>query len=278
MSFSVESILSLLIFCSPLLLASTGALISERSGHSAIFMEGIINAGAFACFAFTHATSSRIAGAVLALVFVTVLFRIIFRAVLSSNSNEFIVYLALNLLSGALISLFSFVIFKSRGVLQQTLENQNIFVIRLVTAAAAYSISALLVTFLHATDTGLQLRITGTDKALLKIQKVDTTRLELMALTIAAFCGCACGCVLTNRLEAFVPNIASGTGWLALAAVFLGKKNTALTIVAVFIFSIAQFAATNIQNFTTFQAVPSSLLLALPYLIALVCISIRSKS
>ena len=47
----------------------------------------------------------------------------------------------------------------------------------------------------------------------------------------------------------FVPNLASGKGWLALAAVFMGRKKLGKISVFTIIFCVIEYAAVLIQNY-----------------------------
>ena len=130
---------------------------------------------------------------------------------------------------------------------------------------------------LKTSKIGLYIRITGTNPDVLQAKGVNVALLRIASWSIAAFFASLTGIILSLRLSSFVPNIASGIGWTALAAVFLGKKNTATVIVAVCIFAIAQYGANNLQNISTLQAIPSFILLALPYFTALFLILIAPQ-
>jgi len=67
-----------------------------------------------------------------------------------------------------------------------------------------------------------------------------------------------------------VPNISSGRGWLALAAVFLGRRTGWGTVSAVIVLCAAEYFAANLQN--VFQNIASPLLIALPYIASLALI------
>ncbi len=262
----------------PLLLASFGALASEYAGRMAIFMEGAINLGAFLCFAFSVLTGSVTAGVILSLAFCTAIFALLSRIIEKNSFNPFIISLAINLLCSGLISFLSVMIFGTRGVLTHPTFFLDAATVRLVSTITGCAMVLISVIILFTTKQGLYLRITASDDDVLEKRGINTQNIRIASWGIAAFFAAAAGCVFALRLNSFVPGIASGTGWIALAAVFLGKKNTAAVIGAVFLFTGAQFAASNLQNFTSFVAVPSSILLALPYAVALVCILFSKRS
>ena len=109
---------------------------------------------------------------------------------------------------------------------------------------------------------------------MLEAQGIRPARYRSLAWILAAADGAFCGCVLAIRLSSFVPGVSSGRGWTALAAVFLARKKTNALIPAVFVFALAEWLSSNIQNYSIFSGVPSSVLLALPYLLSLALIAL----
>jgi ABC-type uncharacterized transport system permease subunit len=268
-------ILNSIIFSAPLLLASSGALISEYTGRMALFLDGIINLGAFLCFFFTIKTGSLFSGCVATIICCIVLLLPISRLVEHFKADSFLASLALNLFTNAVVSLFSSFAFRTRGVLTSPLFTFSSFSVRIWTTAAAIISSVLLIIWLKYSRQGLYLRITGSDSDVLKSRGVNASWYRTASWCIAAAYGAGAGCILSIRLSSFVPNISSGRGWIALAAVFLGKKKTAAVITAVFIFSLAEYLADNIQN--RFPGIPSFFLISLPYFIALLLILVEPQ-
>lgn len=124
---------------------------------------------------------------------------------------------------------------------------------------------------------GLYIRISGSDANVLRAKGIDVPAVRITAWIFAAAFGAVSGCILSLKISSFVPNIASGTGWTALAAVFLGKKNTAAIIAAVLVFAASQYGANNLQNAAIFKSIPPAFLLSLPYLSALLLILLVPK-
>ena len=126
------------------------------------------------------------------------------------------------------------------------------------------------VVFLKYSRDGLYLRVTGSDADVLKAKGVNPENLRSLSWCLAALYAALAGILLTLRLSSFVPNISSGRGWMALAAVFLGKKKPLRIVAAVIIFCLADIFSANIQNYIT--GIPTSLLISLPYLVSLLLI------
>ena len=256
----------------PLLLASTGALVSEYSGAMAIFLDGLITLSAFFCFAFTIWTKSFLLGIFLA-IFAGLSFTALMALLIEKlNANRFLAALALNLIYASLSTTFSSIFFGTRGVL-----TNHAFVFmpekaRLITNFFAYLVFLCIYLLLKHTKTGLYIRICGSDPQVLHAKGINIFKIRLYAWIIAAALGSCAGCFMSIRLSSFVPNISSGTGWTALAAVFLAKKNTAAIAGAVLAFSLTQYGANNLQNIEAFKSLPPSFLLSLPYISALLLI------
>lgn len=262
-------ILSILSIAAPLLLITTGALISEYAGRLAMFLEHCINLGAFLCYAFTLATGNLALGMVLSVAVCMMTVAALEKTASHFGANMFLVSLAMNLLFASLTSLLAAVFFNNRGVLTSELFHYDAPFMRLATSLIAYAVVLALITMLKSTTTGLALRVTGSSSDVLLSRGMNPALYRALSWLIASGCGALAGGLYTARLSAFVPGLAAGRGWTALAAVFLGRKRPVITIFAVLVFAVAEYASTSIQNIPGFASIPPSLLLALPYLVAL---------
>ena len=191
----------------PLLLASTGALVSEYSGAMAIFLDGLITLSAFFCFAFTIWTKSFLLGIFLA-IFAGLSFTALMALLIEKlNANRFLAALALNLIYASLSTTFSSIFFGTRGVL----TNQAFVFMpekaRLITNFFAYLVFLCIYLLLKHTKTGLYIRICGSDPQVLHAKGINIFKIRLYAWIIAAALGSCAGCIMSIRLSSFVPNI-----------------------------------------------------------------------
>ena len=270
----MNAVLSVLNIAAPLLIVTVGALISEYAGRMAMFLEYMINLGAFLCYAFALVTGNVVMAAALSVLCCSLLVLALEKAASRFKANMFLVSLAMNMLFGAGVSLLSSACFGTRGVLFSPDFKFDPVTARTATSVVCYVLALVQMAFLLLTSPGLALRITGSDADMLEAQGIRTAGYRSLAWVLAAADGAVCGCVLTVRLSSFVPGVSSGRGWTALAAVFLARKNTAALVPAVFVFALADWLSSNIQNYGAFHSVPSSILLALPYLLSLTLIAI----
>lgn len=262
--------LQILSFSCPLLLCSIGALFSEFAGSLALFLDGLVTLSSFLTFAFAVKTNSVAAGFLLSLISCLFIIFLFSFAVEKWHANKFIASLALNLLFSAVTTMLSSLIFKTRSVLSSENFYFDQTTVRYFSIILTFLFLGGAVLFLRRTKTGLYIRITGSDSDVLKAKGVSPSLMRILAWEFSALFANLAGSLLTLRLCCFVPNISSGRGWMALAAVFVGKKKPLRTIIAVVIFCAADFLATNIQN--VLPQIPSSFLISFPYLVVLLLI------
>lgn len=257
----------------PLILCSLGALYSEFAGVLALFLEGMICLSGFLFFLFSTLTQNVVLGFILTIISGSFITFLISLAIEKFKANYFIAGTAANLLFASIISCLSSIFFKTRGVLSSPLFSFNIVNVKFFIVILSVIVFVLGIIFLYKTRNGLYLRITGDSAEVLLAKGCSPVKYRILAWNIATFYGCISGCFLVLRIGSFVPNIASGRGWMALAAVFLGKKKYWKIITSVLIFCATDYLSSNIQNYT--QAIPQSLLLALPYIICIILIFIK---
>ncbi|MBQ2601305.1 MAG: ABC transporter permease [Treponema sp.] len=268
----MNAFISIINIMAPLLLITVGALISEYAGRLAMFMECIISLGGFLCYCFTIATKNAFLGVLISTLISTGLTVGIERISTRLKANMFLSSLSMNMIFAALTTLLSSVIFGTRGVLYSEGFSFPQTSTRTVTSIICFAVSALLIAFLKLTGPGLKLRITGSDPDVLESRGVSPDRYRCISWILAAACGSLAGGFYTLRLSSYVPGMSGGRGWTALAAVFLGRKHPAFVVVAVTVFAAADFASSNIQNIPGLSSLPSSILLALPYIVSIILI------
>ena len=129
-----------------------------------------------------------------------------------------------------------------------------------------FAVALCFILVILKTPWGLAVRICGTQKEVVHAAGVKAESLQCKSWIVAsAFAGLA-GSILAVRLQSFVPNISSGKGWIALAVVFLGRKNPFGVVLATLLFAAAEYAANRLQGL---NVIKPSVLLAMPYIVAL---------
>ena len=256
----------------PLALSAFGALISEKAGVLNISLEGCMIAGAFTAAALAvmgvpigiALTTAALAGSVLGLLLAFVHLKL--------GSNLFIAGLGINLLAPALANLISGTIWGHKGVLRITPDP----------AAGFWNIlpwfilpmALILAGFLKKTAAGRALCAAGESAGseghpfggFLAERGYSRNKIQTAALAVSSAAAAFSGAILVFRIHAYVPGMSSGRGWIALVLVWLGFRRPLGIALASYLFAILILLSNRAQGLATESA---SLLLSLPYLIAL---------
>lgn len=273
----------------PVLLAAIGGMMTELAGMLNIALEGLILTGAFFSVVFAAYTGSLAAGLVMG-VAASMLAAFIYGFItLKLKANIFITGLAVNLLAVGVTTIISFHFFGTKGVLSfaelprlpvfnagfmngipvigDILFGHNILVYAgwLIVLAAWFTV--------YKTPYGFRLRGTGSNASAMKAIGLKPSTYKISAVVISGLtCGLA-GAVLTLNLGAYVPNISSGRGWIALVVIYLGAKNPYGIFLAAFLFGLAESFSNYAQGFLD---IPADFILAFPYLITVAAMIIMS--
>jgi ABC-type uncharacterized transport system permease subunit len=261
----------ILSMSAPLLYATLGALVTDHAGVLAVFLDGAITFSAFVCVAVASATGSPALGVLAAAASSVLLLALIARFDETTGANPFITGLAFNLLAAGLTSWLSVVIFGTRGVVAlpgtvlPAAHGEMPF--GALFAVLPFAAAIALAFVLRRTTFGLALRATGSDPDFLAVRGLKPTRYRIASWGLAALFAAAAGSTLALGLGAWVPNISAGRGWTALAACYLGNRDPIACIGACLLFSLAEYLSNALQGT---GAVPATLILGFPYVLALV--------
>lgn len=273
----------------PLLLAALGGLFAELSGLLNIALEGLMLCGAFFAVLFAAYTESLLLGALLGALSALALSALLAFVTLRLRANPFIAGLAVNLFAAGFTVSLAYRLFGTRGVitfpalqrlptlslkwlnqipiLREIANNHSYFVY------AGWLLVALSSYVLYRTPFGIRLRATGLHEEAVLSLGIRVERYRFNALLISGFFAGLGGAFLTLNLRAFVPNISAGKGWIALVVIFLGQKRPRGILLAAFVIALAEAFSNYAQGA---WKVPADLILALPYLFALVALVLFS--
>ncbi len=134
----------------------------------------------------------------------------------------------------------------------------------------------VLLLLLDRTRWGLRLKAAGEAPEALDAAGVSVRRVRTLAVvagtTLGALGGVTIG--LTSASGGFVPSMSAGVGYIALAVVILVRWHPVLGLMAALVFGLLQALQYQSQTFTWLAALPSELVLALPYLAAIVVVAL----
>lgn len=273
----------------PLLLASMGGLFTELSGMLNIALEGLMLMGAFASIVFTHFTGNMVLGIALGVLASMSLAAILGAVTLHLKSNVFITALAANLFASGLTVVLSFKLFGNKGVvvfneiarlprldipaLAKIPVFGDIFIGHNIFVYLSWVLLALCAWVLYRTPFGFRLRATGIHEQAMVSLGMRPSRYRFIAFLFSGFTCALGGAMLTLNLGAFVPNITSGKGWIALVVIFLGQKKPIGLLFAALVFGFADAFSNYAQGAWN---VPADFILAIPYVFTLVAMVLFS--
>jgi ABC-type uncharacterized transport system permease subunit len=272
----------------PFLLAATGGLYTELSGMLNIALEGLMLVGAFFAVVFAGLTGSLALGVALGIAS-SMLTALLFGLVtLKLKANVFIAGLATNLLASGLTVVLAFQLFKNKGVVRFELGRLPVLSVPALQGIpllgglllghnllvyVSWAIVLASVVLIYRTPFGLRLRGTGLNAPTMSSLGLRPQAYQLAGILISGFtCGLA-GAWMTLNLAAFVPNITSGRGWIALVAIYLGNKTPVGIVVASFVFGLSEAFSNYAQGALK---VPADFILAFPYFITVLAMILYS--
>ena len=272
----------------PFLLAATGGLYTELSGMLNIALEGLMLVGAFFAVVFAGLTGSLALGVALGIAS-SMLAALLFGLVtLKLKANVFIAGLATNLLASGLTVVLAFQLFKNKGVVRFELGSLPVLSVPALQGVpllgglllghnllvyVSWAIVLASVVVIYRTPFGLRLRGTGLNAPTVASLGLRPQAYQLAGILISGFtCGLA-GAWMTLNLAAFVPNITSGRGWIALVAIYLGNKTPVGIVVASFVFGLSEAFSNYAQGALK---VPADFILAFPYFITVLAMILYS--
>jgi simple sugar transport system permease protein len=272
----------------PFLLAATGGLYTELAGMLNIALEGLMLVGAFFAVVFAGLTGSLALGVALGIAS-SMLAALLFGLVtLKLKANVFIAGLATNLLASGLTVVLAFQLFKNKGVVRFELGSLPVLSVPALQGVpllgglllghnllvyVSWAIVLASVVVIYRTPFGLRLRGTGLNAPTMSSLGLRPQAYQLAGILISGFtCGLA-GAWMTLNLAAFVPNITSGRGWIALVAIYLGNKTPVGIVVASFVFGLSEAFSNYAQGALK---VPADFILAFPYFITVLAMILYS--
>lgn len=271
----------------PILLAALAAMITLRANILNVAVEGMMLVGAFVAIAVGAATGSASLAFLLALVASVLMSQLLAVMTLRYSADFIVAGLGINLLAagGSLFALEWF--YESPGGLRPTtfpelwhvpagslsflpvvgpaIEGQSVIVLLALLAIP------LLAIFLYRTPVGAYLRAAGEDEHAARSAGIDIPRMKALSLAISGLLAGLAGAQLSmDKLHFFLPDMTSGRGFIGLAATLFGGGQPWMTAAASLLFGFFGALGDRLQAFS----IPSQFVLMLPYLAAIIGLSI----
>ncbi len=266
----LDLLLSVLRFSAPLLLAALAGLYSERSGVIQISLEGFMLAGAFSAASFASLVGSGAYGLVFAIL-VGLLCALFYGfLVIGLRVDQIIAGTVINMLAWGGIPVISKAVFGSSAStpsLDISVRLPSWFPIVLALGAIVFT------TFLvRRTALGLWLTFAGENPDALQSVGVSVFRIRWFAVCASGVLAAMGGAALSVCLSSsYTRNMTAGRGFMALAALILGKWRPIETVFACLLFGASDVLQMRLQgaSLPIFGALPNQLVQVLPYALTL---------
>ncbi|WFU43440.1 ABC transporter permease [Bradyrhizobium sp. CB82] len=279
-------ILSVLAASTPLLIAATGELVTERSGVLNLGVEGMMIMGAACGFAGAWLTGSVFVGALCGIAAGTLMSLVFALMALGLAVNQVATGLALTILGVGLSGLIGASFVGERIAPAPHLNIPILTDIPLIGRvvfgedAFVYLSIALIVgawRFLYRTRAGLILRACGDNHVSAHALGYPVLRIRTLAVMFGGACAGLAGAYLPLAYTPFfIPGMTAGRGWIALALVVFSSWRPGRLVVGAYLFGAVTILQLHAQGWGI--GIPSQFMSALPYLATVIVLVLLSRA
>jgi general nucleoside transport system permease protein len=253
-------------FGTPLLLASLGAIVNERSGVANLGVEGMMALGALAGFAVAYNGGNLVLAVLLAMAVGALAALLHAFVTLALRANQFVSGLALSTLGLGVAGLLG-KRFEGLPLFNQAPEWP-------FTAGALVLAGALSFVFYY-TRTGLLLRSVGENPAAADVLGLNVTLVRVLAVAFGGALAGAAGAFLSIAYRpAWTDGMTVGLGWVAVALVIFVGWNPLRAVFGSLFFGVLYFLQFRLQGSI---GVPTEVFAAMPYLLVIVVLALAGS-
>jgi general nucleoside transport system permease protein len=284
--FSVNFILTVMTASTPLLLAASGELVTERSGVLNLGVEGMMIMGAACGFAGAYLSDSTFIGALCGIIAGAATSAIFALLTLGLAVNQVATGLALTIFGTGLSGLIG------RGFVGDRIEPAPQLHLTILTNipvvgrilfgqdAFVYFSFALIIAiwmFLYRTRAGLVLRAIGDNHTSAHALGYPVLKIRLLAVLFGGACAGLAGAFLPLAYTPFfIPGMTAGRGWIALALVVFASWRPGRLVAGAYLFGAVTFLQLSVQGLGL--GIPPQLMSSLPYLATVVVLVLISRT
>lgn len=274
----------------PIALAAIAGTISERSGVINLGLEGMMLIGAFGGAYGSFISGNPYVGIVFSVIICSVMGFLHAYFCLALKAHQSVVGVGINIFAGGITATLLKIIWQNEGqspivksvpnvtipvlnkipVLRVLFENQSVYLyFTIIIAVFSYIV-------IYKTKVGLRLRAIGDHPKTAQTSGINVNKYRYIAVTISGAIAGLAGSYLSISLNnLFVKDMTAGRGFMGLAANIFGGWNPLGSLIASFVFSVAQA----LRFYLTGLNIPSYFIEMIPYLVTLVVlVVIKNKS
>ena len=269
----------------PILFAGLGEVLLERSGIINIGIEGVMLSGAFSGFCAGWYWQSPLAGACAGMLGGALMMLVFALFVLRLSADQIVTGMAINLVALGLTGTAWLKISGRRALEAPTfkplLENMKTIPIlgpllfsQTLLTWIAFACVGLLWFYFERSERGLELRAVGENPDAAQASGINVLRCRWKACVVSGALAGLGGAFLTiSQTGSFAPNCTKGRGFVALAAVVLGRYGAVGTALACMFFGFAFYSRDALSS-----DVPTDLVEMLPYALTIVALCLKSQT
>lgn len=279
-------ILSVLAASTPLLIAATGELVTERSGVLNLGVEGMMIVGAACGFGGAWLTGSIFIGALFGIIAGMLMSLIFALMALGLAVNQVATGLALTIFGIGLSGLIGAGFVGERLTPAAHLYIPGLTDIPLIgrmlfgeDAFVYFSIALIIGVwwFLYRTRAGLILRACGDNHISAHALGYPVLRIRTLAVMFGGACAGLAGAYLPLAYTPFfIPGMTAGRGWIALALVVFASWRPGRLVVGAYLFGAVTILQLHAQGWGV--GIPSQFMSALPYLATVIVLVLLSRA
>ena len=255
----------------PLIFASTGGFLSERSGVINIGLEGMMLFGAFSgaiVSVSTHNPWLGVAGAALAGGLVGCIHAV---ATVRLRANQIISGVAINMLgAGGTIFLCQVCVGGERSFSLGAADRLPMWGVFSPLVYLAFIVVGITYVFAYFTVPGLRLRAVGEHPRAADTVGISVGRVRFLAVVASGVLAGLGGAYLPFFSGSFAKNMTSGLGFIALAALIFGKWHPLGAMAASVLFGFADALQESLQGRWGF---PAQVFQVIPYVLTIVALA-----
>lgn len=267
-------ILSALRSATPLMLAATGGVFSERAGVINIALEGIMLMGAFAAAWASYVTNIPLLGLVAAMVAGALVAALHAVAAIRYRANQVVTGVAINLLAFGVTEFMLTLVWGRSGQSPNVAKIENFAFLPQVSPFIPVAILVVIASqyVIFRTPWGLRLRAVGEHPLAADTVGVRVESMRYAGVILSGVLAGLAGASLSiGLLSRFVENMTAGRGFIALAAMIFGKWSPVGALWACLLFGVADALQTLLQALDI--KVAHQFLLMLPYLLTMAALA-----
>ncbi|WP_298879090.1 ABC transporter permease [uncultured Bradyrhizobium sp.] len=279
-------ILSILAASTPLLIAATGELVTERSGVLNLGVEGMMIVGAACGFGGAWLTGSIFIGALFGIIAGMLMSLIFALMALGLAVNQVATGLALTIFGIGLSGLIGAGFVGERLTPAAHLYVPGLTDIPLIgrvvfgeDAFVYFSIALIVGVWwvLYRTRAGLILRACGDNHVSAHALGYPVLRIRTLAVMFGGGCAGLAGAYLPLAYTPFfIPGMTAGRGWIALALVVFASWRPGRLVIGAYLFGAVTILQLHAQGWGV--GIPSQFMSALPYLATVIVLVLLSRA